>query len=212
MKTPHKAAAGAVALTLALWAVWPSSISKVKNLAASGSNVIAFGDSLTAGYGAGAGEDYPSRLAGMIDTAVVNAGVSGETTEGALLRLDADVLARDPRVVIVGLGGNDFLRSVPIASTEANLRSIVTRIQGAGAMVILLGFRFPSLAASYEKMYERVAREEGALLIPDLLDGILRDPSLKSDDIHPNGRGYQVMAERIAGPTRKLIRKADASR
>lgn len=212
MKTPHKAAVAAVALALALWAVWPSSISKVKNLASSGSTVIAFGDSLTAGYGAGAGEDYPSALSGMIGRAVVNAGVSGETTEDALGRLDADVLARDPRVVLVGLGGNDFLRSVPIASTEANLRSIVIRIQGAGAMVILLGFRFPSLAASYEKMYERVGSEEGALLIPDLLDGILRDPSLKSDDIHPNGRGYQLMAERIAGPTKTLIRKADASR
>ena len=70
----------------------------------------------------------------------------------------------------------------------------------------------PSLTASYETMYERVARDTGSMLIPDLLDGIQRDPALKSDDIHPNGRGYQLMAERVAGPVKTLIRKADASR
>jgi len=151
-------------------------------------------------------------MASMVGREVMNAGVSGDTTESAAARLDADVLSRDPRIVIVGLGGNDFLQSVPIATTESNLRIIIEKIQGAGAMVVLLGFRFPSLTASYETMYERVARDAGSMLIPDLLDGILRDPALKSDDIHPNGRGYQLMAERVAGPVKKLIRKADASR
>lgn len=192
--------------------MWPSSLSKVENLSSRGTNVVAFGDSLTAGYGAGPGEDYPARMASMVGREVMNAGVSGDTTESAAARLDADVLSRDPRIVIVGLGGNDFLQSVPIATTESNLRIIIEKIQGAGAMVVLLGFRFPSLTASYETMYERVARDTGSMLIPDLLDGILRDPALKSDDIHPNGRGYQLMAERVAGPVKKLIRKADASR
>lgn len=202
----------AVLIALALWWVWPSSLSKVENLSSRGTNVVAFGDSLTAGYGAGPGEDYPARMASMVGREVMNAGVSGDTTESAAARLDADVLSRDPRIVIVGLGGNDFLQSVPIATTESNLRIIIEKIQGAGAMVVLLGFRFPSLTASYETMYERVARDAGSMLIPDLLDGILRDPALKSDDIHPNGRGYQLMAERVAGPVKKLIRKADASR
>ncbi len=199
-------------LLVAAWALWPSPYSRVANLGARGSSIIAFGDSLTAGYGAAAGEDYPSRLAAMIGAPVINAGVSGDTTEGALARLDADVLARDPRIVIVGLGGNDYLQSVPIGVTEANLRTIARRVEGAGAMVVLLGFRFPSLSVDYGKMYERVARDERCLLVPDLLHGIISDPALKSDEIHPNARGYQLFAERIAGPCRKLLKRADASR
>ncbi len=89
---------------------------------------------------------------------------------------------------------------------------LLSPIQGSGAMVVLLGFRFPSFGTSYEKMYKRVADEEGALLIPDLLDGIMSNPSMKSDEIHPNGRGYQLMAERVAGPYRKLLKKADSAR
>lgn len=205
--------AGIAVVVLAIvWLVWPSPYSKVKNLSSTGSAIVAFGDSLTAGYGAQAGEDYPSRLAAIVGTPVVNAGVSGDTTEAALARIDSDVLARNPRIVIVGLGGNDFLRGVPVSVTEANLRTIVTGIQHAGAMVVILGFRFPSLNARYDEMYERVAKDSGCLLISGVLRGILTDPSLKSDEIHPNARGYQLMAERIAGPLQKLIKRANAAR
>lgn len=203
-------AAGGAVLALLVWLLWPSA--KITNLDSRGSAVIAFGDSLTAGYGAPAGEDYPSVLATQLGTDVVNAGKSGDTTQSALGRLEADVLARDPRMVIVGLGGNDFLGGVPIGATESDLRTAVRKIHGAGAMVVLLGFRFPTLGSSYESMYERVAEEEGCLLIPDVLDGILRDRTLMSDAIHPNGRGYRVMADRIARPCRKLLQKADATR
>lgn len=206
------AAAGIVIALLILWLAWPSRYGRIVNLESSGSGVIAFGDSLTAGYGASEGEAWPARLGQRLGTEVVNAGVSGDTTDSAMLRLDADVLARNPRVVIVGLGGNDFLRSNPMAGTEANLRAIVKKIQGRGAMVVLLGFQFPSLTANYAKMYERVADEEGCLLIPDLLDGILGDAKLKSDEIHPNAAGYALMAERIEGPVAKLLAKADATR
>lgn len=201
-----------VLLLLGVWLVFPSKYSRVRNLDSRGTNIIAFGDSLTAGYGAGAGEDYPSNLAKLIGREVINAGVSGDTTDSALARIDADVLQRSPRIVIVGLGGNDFLRGASIASTEANLRTIVKQLQQSGAMVVLLGFNFPSLTASYGKMYKRVASDEKCLLIPDLLDGIIGNPSLKSDEIHPNARGYALMAERVAGPCGKLIRKADATR
>jgi acyl-CoA thioesterase-1 len=209
-----KAVVGAVALLvfLLVWAFWPSSFSRVTNLGSRGSSVIAFGDSLTAGYGASAGEDYPSRLSSLIGEPVVNAGVSGDTTEAAVARLEQDVLMRNPRIVIVGLGGNDFLQGVDGASSEAHLRTIVRKIESGGAMVVLLGFRFPSITTSYEKLYARVAHDEGCLLIPDVLHGILNDPALKSDEIHPNARGYQLMAERIAGPVGKLIRKANAGR
>ena len=202
----------AAGLVVVVWALWPSPYSKVTNLASRGTNIIAFGDSLTAGLGAQPGEDFPSRLSKLIETPVINAGVSGDTTDMALERIDRDVLSHDPRIVIVGLGGNDFLRSVDIATTERNLRSIVRRIHGAGAMVVLLGFRFPSLNLDYEKMYTRVADDEGCLLIGRMLRGIITDPTLKSDEVHPNARGYEIMAERIAGPLRKLITKADRAR
>lgn len=211
-RRPVIAVAAAAVLLLALWMLWPSSMAKVANLRSSGKNLIAFGDSLTAGYGAGAGEDYPARVSELIGETVINAGVSGDTTESAMARLDSDVLARDPRIVIVGLGGNDFLRGVPIATTEQNLRTIVRKIHGAGAMVVLLGYRFPSLSANYGTMYEAVASSEGCLLIPNLLSGILTDSSLKSDEIHPNAKGYALIAERVSGPLKKLIRKANQSR
>jgi acyl-CoA thioesterase-1 len=195
-----------IVFAIAIWALWPAP--KIANLASRGTNIIAFGDSLTAGYGAVAGEDYPSRLAAITGIPILNAGVSGDTTDTALARLDSDVLARDPRIVIVGLGGNDFLRGAPIGTTEANLRTIIRKIHAAGAMVVILGYKFPSLQANYEKMYERVAKDEQCLLVPDLLDGIESNPQLKSDEIHPNARGYQLIAERVAGPLRKLLRRA----
>jgi len=202
----------AILVILIIWLLFPSPYSRVRNLESHGAHIIAFGDSLTAGYGAAPGEDYPSDLSKLIGRDIINAGVSGDTTDSALARIDADVLQRDPRIVIVGLGGNDFLRGAPIQTTEANLRSIIKQIQAAGAMVVLLGFNFPSITANYGTMYKRVASDEGCLLVPDLLHGIIANPALKSDEIHPNAKGYALLAERVAGPCRKLIRKADATR
>ncbi|MCU1229475.1 MAG: lipolytic enzyme family [Acidobacteria bacterium] len=212
MKRPRVLVLIAVVVIALIWLLWPSSYSRVANLSSRGTAIVAFGDSLTAGFGAASGEDYPTKLAQLIRMPVVNAGVSGDTTESALARIDADVLAREPRLVIVGLGGNDFLHGVPIATTEANLRTIVQQIERRGSMVILLGFRFPSMNANYESMYERIAHDERCLLVPNVLRGILTDPSLKSDEIHPNGRGYALIAERIAGPCKGLLRVADRRR
>jgi acyl-CoA thioesterase-1 len=204
-----KITAAAVALIILVWALWPASYSRVRNLGSHGTNIIAFGDSLTAGYGASPGEDWPTRLSALIGRPIINAGVSGDTTASALARIETDVLSRDPRVVIVGLGGNDFLRGTPMSATETNLREIVRRIQKAGAMVVLLGFRFPTLGADYGTMYERVAEDERCLLVPDVLDGIMGDQSLKSDEIHPNAAGYALIAERVAEPVGKLLKAAN---
>ena len=197
------AIAVAAAAILLLWFLWPSR--KITNRDSKGSAIVAFGDSLTAGYGANAGEDYPSHLSRKLGVPIINEGVNGDTTESAQPRLSA-VLAHNPRIVILGLGGNDYLRGVPVATTEANLRSIIRQIHAGGAMVVLLGFNFPSLGANYGKMYDRVAEEERTLLVPDMLDGILSDPSKKGDDVHPNGTGYAVMAERVAGPLKRLMK------
>lgn len=204
--TPVHVAIAIVVLMLA-YKFWPSGIGDVANLNSRGTNIIAFGDSLTAGAGAGKGEDYPSKLSAMIGAPVINAGVNGDTTESALERLDKDVLSQSPRIVLVGLGGNDFLRRVPIQTTEANLRTIVQRIKAGGAMVVLLGFEFP-IGPDYGDMYEKVADDEHCLFIDDVVDGILTNTTLKSDEIHPNAAGYALMAERVAGPMRDLLERA----
>lgn len=208
--TRPRIAAAAAALLLLGWFLWPSPYSRVKNLDSRGTAIVAFGDSLTAGYGAAPGEDFPSRLAAIDSVSIANAGKSGDTTESALARID-DVVAMHPRIVIVGLGGNDFLNGIAIQTTEANLRTIVRTMQSAGAMVVLLGFRFPSLTANYEAMYKRVAKEEGCLLVEKTLSGILTNPALRSDQIHPNARGYDLMAQRIAGPLKKLLKAAGST-
>ena len=202
---------GGALLVIALaFFLWPSA--NVANLDSRGTTIIAFGDSLTAGVGGAPGEDYPSRAAQKAGVQIINAGVSGDTTAAAWERLEQDVLAHDPRIVIVGLGGNDYLRRVPIGDTEKMLRQIVRRIQQQGAMVILLGFQFPSLGPSYADMYERIADDEKCLFIPDVMDDILDNPSMKSDEIHPNARGYDLMAERVADPLEDLVERANDAR
>ncbi|MGZ7032752.1 MAG: GDSL-type esterase/lipase family protein, partial [Thermoanaerobaculia bacterium] len=89
----NQAILGAVLLIALVWLLWPSKYSRVDHLDSHGTNIIAFGDSLTAGYGAGQGEDYPTRLSSLIGATVTNAGVSGDTTDAALARIDADVLS-----------------------------------------------------------------------------------------------------------------------
>jgi len=201
----------AIAIVIAGWLLWPSRYERVKNLGSPGSTIVSFGDSLTAGFGASSGEDYPSVLSQRLGVPIVNAGRNGDTTQTALARIE-EVLATNPRIVIVGLGGNDFLGGVAIATTEENLRRIVRRIQGGGAMVVLIGFSFPSLQANYDEMYRRVAKDEEALLVRNVMKGILGDRSLKSDEIHPNARGYALMAERLESPVKKLLHEANELR
>ena len=126
---------GAVALVTSL--VGCAGGPDMANIDSSGTAIIAFGDSLTYGEGASGGHDYPSLLSRHIGRDVINAGVNGETSRGALQRLQSDVLSQHPLLVIVEFGGNDFLQRLPRAETFANLDAIVRRIQEKGAMVVL---------------------------------------------------------------------------
>ena len=175
---------------------WP-----ITNAAPSGSNVIAFGDSLTQGYRLDPGQGWPEQLAAIIGRPILNRGVSGDTTGDALARLERDVLVEDPRIVLVCLGGNDMLRRMPADQQFENLRAIVRRIQEKGALVVLIGTEGYKIMSNvdYGARYEALAKETGAVYVPDLMDGVLGDPTLMLDQIHPNAKGYEKIARRIAG-------------
>ena len=182
---------------------------RVRNLGSTGEAIICFGDSLTEGVGAGSSEDYPSALSRQLGFPVVNAGQRGDTTAQALERLSDSVLGRNPRLVIVLLGGNDFLRQLPRAESKKNLAEIVRRIQQQGAMVAIAGIKLGLFTDEFAAIYQDTAKELGALYIPQVMQGILTDAKLKSDPIHPNGAGYRLIAERIAAKVKPLLREAD---
>ncbi len=187
-----------------------STIQNVKNLnQGTGEQVIAFGDSITQGFGLPTEAAFPSVLSQQIGMPILNRGRSGDTTESALLRLQTDVIAAKPWIVIVGLGGNDFLRKVAKTETEKNLRQIVQTIQDQGAIVVLLGMNLGYFKDEYKDLYQRVAQETQAYLIPQILDGVLDNPQYRQDDyIHPNQAGQVVLATKIAKALKPLLTQA----
>ena len=184
----------------------------IRNIRSSGETIICFGDSLTEGVGAGSGEDYPAALSRHLAMPVVNAGQGGDTTARALERISDTVLNKNPRLVVVLLGGNDFLRQLPRQETRKNLEEIVRRVQAHGAMVVIAGMRLGLFIDEYAPIYEQTARSFGALYIPGVMKGILSDANLRSDPIHPNGAGYRLVAERIGEKIRPLLQEADRLR
>ena len=167
---------------------------KIKNEIPSGETIVCFGDSLTYGTGARKGMDYPSQLSGMIGMPVINEGVPGDTTSDALRRID-DVLKKNPRIVLITLGGNDLKNGVSKDIAFSNLELIIEKIQEKGALVILGGIDVPLFGKGFGNAYKVLARKTGSILIPDIFKGILGHPDLMSDRIHPNSAGYKIMAQ-----------------
>jgi len=170
---------------------------QVRNSNPSGENIICFGDSLT--FGTGAAEDmaYPSQLSHMISKSVINAGIPGDTTATALTRLEEDVLSKSPRIVLITLGGNDLKNRISKETAYQNLKQIVISIQDRGALVIIGGISIPFWGRGFGEMYQRVSEETQAVLIPNIFDGIIGDKKLMSDPIHPNDKGYTLMADKF---------------
>ena len=179
---------------------------RIANRDSHGSTIVCFGDSLTAGLGAEEGKDYPSVLRTMVALPVINAGVSGETTADGLRRLEDDVFTQDPKIVIITLGANDFLRQVSMAETMKNAETIVDRIQERGAMVVWAEVKTGLLGDAYLDDFKKLARQKHFVLIPNILSGILFDPRYKYDQIHPNSTGYRLMAERIYKRIKPLLK------
>jgi acyl-CoA thioesterase-1 len=183
--------------------------------APSAPRIVFLGDSLTAGFGLAEDQAFPALVGEMLakegkDFEIVNAGVSGDTTAGGLARLDW-LLTRKPRVVVVGLGGNDALRGLPLDETEKNLREIVTRCQGSGARVLLLGMKMlpnygPDYVRRFEAIYPRLAEDLDVELVPFLLDRVGGVPGLNQDDgIHPTALGQRLVAENVLPYLRRVV-------
>ncbi len=190
-------------LLILIAAVWgaihffSSSSYPITNAKPSGENIICFGDSLTYGTGASSDMDYPSQLSKMIGKALINAGVPGDTTSDGLQRLEEDVLSRSPKIVLITLGGNDLKNKVPKETAFSNLDKIVRSIQAKGALVIIGGVDIPLMGRGFREAYQKLAKETGAVLIPNVLEGIMGKSELMSDPIHPNDKGYTIMAEKF---------------
>ncbi|MBF0526028.1 MAG: arylesterase [Deltaproteobacteria bacterium] len=170
---------------------------KVRNAKTAGHNIICFGDSLTFETGATEGMDYPSQLSKTIGREVINAGVPGDTTSLALARLERDILSVSPKIVMITLGGNDLKNGVPKDVAFRNLKIIVESIQANGALVVIGGVDIPLWGRGYGDGYRELCRESGAVLTPNIFDGIMGKPKLMSDSIHPNDAGYTIMADRF---------------
>jgi acyl-CoA thioesterase I len=179
--------------------------------------IVAFGDSLTAGLGVAPDEAYPALLQARLVREgyryrVVNAGVSGDTTAGALRRVDWVLRAR-PSVVILALGANDGLRGHSVETMRLNLERIVERLRAGGAEVLLAGMRLPpnygaEFARQFAETFPLVARRTTVALMPFLLEGVAADSRLNQPDgIHPNAAGYRVVADRIWLHLRPLLRQ-----
>jgi len=165
--------------------------------------VLAFGDSLTHGTGAAENESYPAQLEKLIGRRVVRAGVPGEVTAQALERLPAALDEHAPRLLLLCIGGNDFLRRLGNQQAEANVRAMVRLARGRGVDVMLIGTPQPGFSVTPPEFYAGIAREFALPYEEGIIGEVLRDPSLKSDQIHPNARGYRLIAERVAAGLRK---------
>ena len=177
--------------------------------------VLAFGDSLTAGLGLPVEQTFPSRLearlkADGLGLRVVNAGNSGDTTTDGLARLDW-ALAEKPDIVILELGANDALRGIDPKTVRANLDAMITKIQTSGAKVLLTGMQAPpNWGADYQHEFDRIypelARAHGVTLYPFFLEGVAMDPKLNQPDgLHPNEAGVAALVDRIAPYVARLI-------
>jgi lysophospholipase L1-like esterase len=157
--------------------------------------ILAFGDSLTNGFGVQREFSYPSQIRNKTGLKVINAGINGELSKDGLLRLPM-LLKHNPDLVILCHGGNDILNNLSSTQLKENLLSMINLIKQSGAKVILVGVPdFSIFGFNTHKVYSEVADETDVLFEDEVLTYIERHDSLKSDYVHPNEKGYEMMAD-----------------
>jgi acyl-CoA thioesterase-1 len=181
------------------------------------SKIVAFGDSLTAGYGLAPADAYTSLLQKKLDQdgyryEVVNAGISGDTSADGLSRIDWS-LDTDVKILILELGANDILRMQPISQMKKNLTEIIERAKAKGVEVLLAGMEAPTNSdpiyrAQAHKAFPDLARDEHVILIPFVLDRVGGVPALnQKDGIHPNAEGEKIMTQTVYEALRPMLKK-----
>jgi acyl-CoA thioesterase-1 len=184
--------------------------------------IVAFGDSLTAGYGLAQSEAFPEQLSRALkakgyDVDMTNAGVSGDTTAAGLERF-AWAVPEGTEAVILELGANDALRGLDPKETRANLEKTVTKLKAQGIEVLLAGMRSPgnwgdAYRASFDRIYPDLAEANGLILYPFFLEGVAAHKGLNLDDgLHPSAKGVAIIVERILPSVEKLIDRVKARR
>jgi len=181
-------------------------------------HILAFGDSLFAGYGLGEGESYPDRLqtalrAQGINAQVANAGVSGDTTAAGRQRLAFVLDAQEvqPDLVLLELGGNDLLRGLPPAQTRENLDAMLAELAKRGIPVLLMGMRSPPNAgpefqAAFDAIYPELAEKHGAMLVPFFLESVYDKPALiQPDHVHPTAQGIEAIVAATASAVAEAL-------
>lgn len=159
--------------------------------------ILAFGDSLTLGYGVQPHESYPQRLSKLSRHKVINAGVSGETTARGLKRLEAVLEKHQPQLLILFEGGNDILQKVPLETIHRNLAQMIELAQAKQISVLLIGVPERRLFGGTADLYESLAEYYQIPLEDDIVANLMSRPSMKSDFVHFNALGYQALAEAI---------------
>jgi acyl-CoA thioesterase I len=186
------------------WWLWPQKVHYNNLPPSANGNWVAFGDSLTAGYGAEHGNDYPTVLGKKLAIAIENFGRNGETSKDGLNRVDS-IAQKHPRVVLLCFGGNDALQQVPREETFRNLGTMIDRLQQQGTFVVLIGIRSATLRDKNASWFKQLARDKHVLHVPNILEGVLAHPDMMSDEVHPNDKGYAFIAERIANELQPLM-------
>ena len=184
-----------------LLAACGSKSGKKQTKIAADSTILALGDSLTYGYGASPAESYPAQLQKLTGWDIINGGISGDTSAQALSRLPA-LLQRKPKLVIISIGGNDFLRKLPEAETRNNIAEIIESVQKENIPAVLVGVPHLSVGALFghlsdHPLYQELAEQYKIPLFEGAWSEILSDEKLKSDQIHANAAGYRIFAEKL---------------
>lgn len=164
-----------------------------------GSNVVALGDSLTYGYSVNRDLAYPAVLADLTGWKIINAGVNGNTSANVLARIDT-IIAQNPDLVLLSVGGNDVLRRVPSEVTAANITMAVKQLKAANIKVILIAQPYFSASALFGRasdnpIYASIAKSENVPLYSKRWSEIISNEALKSDQVHANAAGYRYFAE-----------------
>lgn len=172
-----------------------------------GDSIITLGDSLANGFGVSENDSFAIQIPRILGKNAIKLGIDGEVSAGLMARISSELDGKNPAVVIISIGGNDFLRKLDKSATQHNIEAIVRKAKAKTSCVVLLGVPdgiLGGLVGGVSSVYYDIAKAEGVLLEKDAMPQILKQHSLKVDEIHPNKDGHTIIAQNIAN----LIRKA----